>query len=288
MASGVSIVIPAFNEELAIANTIRAIRAALDGPYPDHEIVVVNDGSQDRTEEIALGEDVMVVSLPDNRGYGAALKAGITRSKNDTIAIIDADGTYPVEALPELLDALGECDMVVGARVRGEVAIPRVRQPAKWFLKRLASYVTKRKIPDLNSGLRVMRRDLVERFEHLLPSGFSFTTTITMASLSTDSLVRFVPIAYGPRVGSSKIRSRHAFDFLVLVLRMAVYFNPLRVFLPVCAALTAVGLIILALGEGDTPPKAAWAFFLCSGIVAIAGLLFDQVARISLRRGGFR
>lgn len=283
---GVSIVIPAFNEERGVADAIVAVRDAMTATGRPFEIVVVNDGSSDKTAERAAGRGATVISLPENRGYGSALKVGIRRSSYPLVAIIDADGTYPADALPRLIERASQYDMVVGARTGAHVEIPLVRRPAKWFLRQLAAYLVGRPIPDLNSGLRVIRRDLVERFEHLLPSGFSFTTTITMAAMSSDALVSFEPINYHVRVGESKIRPRHAFDFLILILRTIVYFNPMKVFLPIGAVFFAGGLVklvfdILAARISETTGIG----FLGAAIIWAVGLISDQIARVSLRPG---
>lgn len=283
---GVSIVIPAFNEENGIAGTIATVRAVMAADGRPFEIVVVNDGSTDHTAVRAAETGVTVISLPENRGYGFALKTGIRRSSHPLIAIIDADGTYPADALPRMLAHANQYDMVVGARTGQHVEIPLVRRPAKWFLRRLAAYLVGRPIPDLNSGLRVIRRDLVQRFEHLLPSGFSFTTTITMAALSSDALVWFEPIDYHVRVGRSKIRPRHAFDFLILILRTIVYFNPMKVFLPIGAIFFIGGLSKLVLDiVAARISETTGIGFLGAAILWAVGLISDQIARVSLRPG---
>lgn len=283
-SKGVSIVIPAYDEEDAIAPTIRQTRAVMDAMGREYELIIVDDGSRDRTRERAEAEGAMVVPLPENRGYGAALKAGIHRARFDTIVITDADGTYPAEAIPRLLDEMGEYDMIVGARIGESVAIPMVRRPAKSFLRALASYLAGRPIPDLNSGLRVMRKRLILRFEHLLPSGFSFTTTITLAALCSDALVRYSPIDYHARIGDSKIRPRHAFDFLILILRTIVYFNPLKVFIPLGGVFFLGGLakFVYDLTLGNFSETALLGF-LGAAILWAVGLLSDQIARVGQR-----
>jgi hypothetical protein len=201
--------------------------------------------------------------------------------------ITDADGTYPAGSIPVLLGELGEYDMVVGARIGEHVAIPLVRRPAKWFLRKLASYLAGRQIPDLNSGLRVMRKPLVKRFEHLLPSGFSFTTTITLASLCSGSLVRYSPIDYHKRIGDSKIRPGHAVEFLLLILRTIVYFNPLKIFIPMGAVFFLGGLtkFVYDVYIGNFSETALLGF-LGGAILWAMGLLSDQMSRIGLRPGG--
>jgi len=285
---GVSVVIPAFNEEGAIEESVRGVFSVMGDSGIDFELIVVDDGSSDRTGELSKTAGAQVLMLPENRGYGAALKAGIARAKHEIIVITDADGTYPAESIPVLLENLGEYDMVVGARIGANVAIPLVRRPAKWFLRRLASYLAGRAIPDLNSGLRVMRKSLVKRFEHLLPSGFSFTTTITLASLCSGALVRYSPIDYHERIGESKIRPTHAVEFLLLILRTIVYFNPLKVFLPIGGVFFLGGLVkfVYDVYIGNFSETALLGF-LGAAILWAVGLLSDQLSRISLRPGGW-
>jgi len=280
-----SVVVPAFNEEGGIAGSIQELRAALEGL--DYELIVVDDGSEDRTAEIAEEEGATVLRQPVNRGYGASLKAGIRAARHDDIVITDADGTYPAASIPQMVGKLREYEMVVGARVGENVAIPLVRRPAKWVLRKLASYLAGQPIPDLNSGLRAMRRDLVLRYESILPSGFSFTTTITLSALCRDHLVYYETIDYHPRIGSSKIRPRHAFDFLLLILRTIVYFHPLKIFLPIGTLFFVGGLAKFAydLTLGNLSESAIFAF-LSAGLVWAVGLLSDQIARTGLRPGG--
>ncbi|HYQ72198.1 MAG TPA: glycosyltransferase family 2 protein [Gammaproteobacteria bacterium] len=285
--NGVSIVIPAFNEEGAIASGIREIKEAMDPSGYAYEILVVDDGSEDNTAALARAEEVTVIALPENQGYGAALKAGIRKSSFETIVITDADGTYPAETIPGLIGELGEYDMVVGARTGENVAAPLVRKPAKWVLRVLASYLAGRHIPDLNSGLRVMRKSLIRRFVHLLPSGFSFTTTITLAALCSGSLVKYIPIDYHARIGKSKIRPGHAFDFTLLIVRTIVYFNPLKVFLPLGAVFFVGGLAKFAydiyLGNFS---ETALMGFIGAAILWAVGLLSDQITKVALRSEG--
>ncbi|MBW2394067.1 MAG: glycosyltransferase family 2 protein [Deltaproteobacteria bacterium] len=282
--AGFSVVIPAFNEEDGIVPALRQLKDALRGVTRPYEIIVVDDGSTDRTAERALSEDVQVIQAPTNRGYGASLKTGIRAARYDILVITDADGTYPPESIPKLVEQTKTFEMVVGARVGAQVAIPLSRRPAKWFLGKLASYLAGQKIPDLNSGLRAMRRELVERYEHLLPSGFSFTTTITLSALCRDHLVQYETIDYHPRTGDSKIRPRHAFDFLLLIIRTIVYFNPLKVFLPVGFLFFLAGAAKLAydLTNGNLSEGAIFSL-LSAGLVWTVGLLSYQISRVGMR-----
>jgi hypothetical protein len=172
--------------------------------------------------------------------------------------------------------------MVVGARTSG-VNIPAMRRPAKWFLGKLAGFLAEQPIPDLNSGLRVMRKSLVQKFEHLLPSGFSFTTTITLALLCNNFRIYYQPIDYLRRVGSSKIRPKHAYQFLMLILRTVVYFNPLRVFLPLGAAFFLPGLAKLVYDLTHLRVSQIAIIALLGGIIIWAiGMLADQISKIAL------
>jgi glycosyltransferase involved in cell wall biosynthesis len=244
MSEAVSIIIPAFNEESGIGEVLESIQNMMTAEKIDGEIIVVDDGSTDKTAEVVAASNVRLIQHETNRGYGATLKTGIRQAKHDLMLITDADGTYPVEAIPVLLAAMDKNDMVVGARTGEHVKIPLLRRPAKRFLQMLANYLAQKKIPDLNSGLRVFRREIAERFYDLFPEGFSFTITITMAALTSNYRVKFLPINYYRRKGKSTIRpARDFMGFLSLIVRMTVYFNPLRVFLPASLFLFLIGFV---------------------------------------------
>jgi len=242
-----SVVIPAFNEEKSISSTVFSAQKMLSSSGIQGEVIVVDDGSTDVTGRLASEAGARVIAHSTNHGYGASLKTGIRNAAYDLIAITDADGTYPIDRIPDLVDAIEGADMAVGARIGENVHIPAVRKPAKWLLRRLATHITGTQIPDLNSGLRVFRKGLALRYLHLLPSGFSFTTTITVASLCDDLDVKFIPIDYLPRTGTSKIRPGHFPNFLMLVLRLAVLFRPLKVFIPASMVCLVLGLVKLML-----------------------------------------
>jgi glycosyltransferase involved in cell wall biosynthesis len=179
----VTVLIPAYNEEGALADTVATIERQREH-VPNLEIIVINDGSTDRTSEVARSLQVTLIDHETNRGYGASLKDGMLRATSEYILIADADGTYPLEDIPRLLSDAPHYDMVVGARTGAVVHVPLLRKPGKWIITRLAEYLSARHIPDLNSGLRVFRRDVAMRFLALYPDGFSFTTTITLAMLT--------------------------------------------------------------------------------------------------------
>jgi glycosyltransferase involved in cell wall biosynthesis len=239
----ISVVLPAYNEEAAVGAQVEAIRRVLSTHGMINEIIVVDDGSEDRTAEKALRAGARVVRHPENRGYGAAIKTGIVAAKYEVIIIIDADGTYPADQIPGLVTKLETADMVVGARTGNQVHVPYIRRPAKWLLGWLATRISGKPIPDLNSGLRAFRRDCVKQYFSILSNRFSFTTTITMALLADDYHVVYQPINYYQRVGKSKITPRHFMDFMILVLRMAMLFQPIRVFLPLAFWCSSLGML---------------------------------------------
>lgn len=242
-----SVVIPCFNEQSSIESTLDELETALADAQP-HELIVVDDGSTDRTGEILRRLEIertglKVIYHPSNRGYGAALKTGIRAAAGELIAITDADGTYPNERLPELVELCRDRDMVVGARVGDGVVYSKVRAFPKYFLKKWVSMLARQAVPDINSGMRVFRKDVAEKFFGILPNGFSFTITITLATITTFRDVLFVPISYHRRVGKSHIRPiKDTMRFIQIILRTGVYFAPMRAFFPVFAALMLLGL----------------------------------------------
>ncbi len=251
--AGVTIVIPCYNEEKGVAPTLEellTVAAELEKLCPI-EILLVDDGSTDGTAAIVerfVGEKLQLVRHPKNRGYGAAIKTGVRHAAHPWILITDADGTYPNEHIPELLAHRDAHDMVVGARTGAQRAVPLIRRPPKWVLRKLASALSGYEIPDLNSGLRLMRKERMLEFERVLPDGFSLTTTITIAMLSAGCPVKYLPINYLKREGKSKIRPiADTLNFLRLIVRTVMYFDPLRVFLP-AAILFLMAAVVVGVG----------------------------------------
>src|SRR3990172_4026787 len=251
----VSIIIPAYNEEKSIKEVILKIQQRLSSSEIESEIIVIDDCSIDNTlKTVEELKDVKVIQHSKNMGYGTALKTGIKNSKFETLIIIDADGTYPDNAIPSLIDEANTYDMVVGARTGENVNISSLRKPAKWFLNKLANYLVQEKIPDLNSGLRLLKKEIVKKYFEILPSGFSFTTTITLAMHSDGYNIKYIPINYFKRTGKSKIKPlRDTLNFIQLIIRTILLFNPLRVFNPISFSLflLAAGKIIYDIIEHD-------------------------------------
>ncbi len=240
----ISILIPIFNEEASVAQTIERVKKALS--KQPHEIIAINDGSTDSTGNVLKAiNGIKTINHPYNLGYGASLKTGLRNAKGEWILITDADGTYPIESILELLKYRNEYDMVVGAR-KGK-NVPMMRKPAKAIIGFLANTLTGKNIPDLNSGFRLFKKDVAMEFMHLYPSGFSFTITITLACLTNGYTVKYVPIEYSKREGKSSIHPVRDFvGFLSLIVRIMLYFNPLKFFLLpallIIAVSTSVGL----------------------------------------------
>ncbi len=275
----ISILIPIYNEEKSVVQTIERIKKAMS--KQNCEIITINDGSTDNTGNVLKTiSGIKAINHPYNLGYGAALKTGLKNAKGEWILITDADGTYPIESIPELLKYRNDYDMVVGARKSKNV--PLMRKPAKLIIGMLANMLTGKSIPDLNSGFRLFKKDVAMEFMHLYPSGFSFTITITLACLTNSYTVKYVPIEYSKREGKSSIRPIRDFvGFLSLIVRILLYFNPLKFFLfpalIIIIASTGVGLYqFFADGHVTQLPFIA----LIAGIqIGLLGLLADLIAK---------
>jgi len=246
-----SVVVPCYNEIGSIEATIDAL-TEITKPV-DAEIIVVDDGSTDGTRErlteimnAGAMTRLRVIHHTMNRGYGASISTGVRRARAELIVIIDADGTYPCERIPDLIDAADSADMVVGSRTEGKNPQPLLRRFAKYVLRGHCSWLVGERIPDLNSGLRVFRKSVFDRFFKILPSGFSLTTTLTVAMMRNRYSVVFVPITYAERVGRSKIRPiADTLGFFQLILRTGMYFAPLRVLFPLVMVLSVAFLVSL-------------------------------------------
>jgi glycosyltransferase involved in cell wall biosynthesis len=242
----VSIVIPVYNEEEAIGDDLDTIIATMEGSGYTYELIVVDDGSTDRTADIARAKGVKVIQHPVNRGTGAARRTGIVQAQGEVIVMTDGDGTYPNQDIPRLLEYLPAFDQVVGARTSEQGTFRFLRAPAKWFIRKLACYLTGMDIPDLNSGLRAFKREVMLKFLYLIPDGFSCVSTMTLAFLCNGYTIKYVPVDYYKRIGRSKFHPiNDTYNYLLTVVRMVMYFNPLKVFLPASLFLTLIGTVKL-------------------------------------------
>ena len=250
----VTIVLPCYNEQDHVIAEVERISAAMDDSPYSYELVAIDDCSTDDTlprlqAAQARYPHLRVVAFPRNGGSGTARRLGTANARGEIVVWTDADMTYPNERIPEFVGMLAAdptTDQVVGARTSEQGRHKLVRVPAKWFIRKLAERLTNTKIPDLNSGLRAFRREVARPYLRLLPPGFSCVTTITVAFLSNQHGVTYVPIPYAKRAGRSKFHPfRDAYRYVLQVLRMVVYFNPLKVLMPV-----ALWLLLAAVAKG--------------------------------------
>lgn len=247
----ISIIIPVFNEEKTVSEVLETLHRNILNLNITFELIVVNDGSTDKTKDILSEVSyIKLVSHKINRGYSTALKTGIEHSSYDWILTMDADGSHPAHQIPDLLAQTSEYDLIIGART-GENAYDTVaRGTGRKIITAFAQYISKTKIPDINSGFRLFKKELARKFWHLFPDGFSFSTTLTVASHVAHYAVTYVPIdTYKRKGGKSTIKPFRDFGgFFSIVLRLAIYFKPLRVFIPLSAFFMAAALITLISG----------------------------------------
>ena len=278
--SSFSIVIPAKNEAGAIGSAVAGAREA----YPDAEIIVVDDGSDDDTGAVAKEAGAIVVRHPESLGNGAAVKAGARAATGDVIAFMDGDGQHDANEYAALLKRLDEgYDMVIGARDSGSHANVG-RLYANGIYNVVASWLTGRRIPDLTSGFRVVRASLFRKFLYLLPNGFSYPTTITMAFLRAGHPIRFEPIPVAKRIGKSHIRPiRDGVRFMVIIFKIATLYSPLKIFLPISATFFATGAAWYGYTFATTGRFTNMSMLLFSAavIVFLIGLISEQITSLT-------
>ncbi|HEX5446356.1 MAG TPA: glycosyltransferase family 2 protein [Pirellulales bacterium] len=246
----VSVLLPAYNEERAIGRVLTEIVDVLAASSLTYEIIVVDDASTDRTAELAerFAADcwqcpLRVIRSPENRGAGAARKIGVRAARGNVVVMLDADGSYPASSILDLLRWFPAYDQVNGARTSEQGTLRWLRRPAKWAIRKLACYLTGCRIPDLNTGLKAFKREAMLPWLWVVPDGFSCVTTMTLAFLTNGYAVKYVPTPYRPRIGRSKFHPvKDTLAYLSTVLRMVLYFRPLKVFLPLAATMIAAGV----------------------------------------------
>jgi len=244
----VSVIIPAYNEEDAIGNTVKAVQATLKtSGVEKYEVIAVDDGSTDDTAQRARSSGAKVISNPHNIGYGRSLKIGISAAAYDTIVIVDADGTYPIEMIPKLLEEYRKgFDMVVGNRTGAEYRESWFKYPLRLFLKFLVEFTVGRKIPDVNSGFRIFSKSTIMPYFNHLSDMFSFTTSSTMAYMLTGKFVKYIPIPYHKRQGCTKVRLfQDSLRMLQFIVQAILYYNPIKLFLVVSTAPILISIISL-------------------------------------------
>ena len=278
-----SIIMPVYNEEKAVKDVLEELKAYLNEKKYQTEIIVVNDGSTDQTKKILKDiKNIKLINHPYNKGYGAAIKTGVENAKYNWIIWYDIDGQHQPEYIEKLIKYSNDYDMIIGAR-QGYQG-PIMRQPGKRFLHYLAQYLIQHKIPDLNSGFRLIKKSKFEKFTHLFPNGFSISTTITLAFFKQGFNVKYTPIIIKKRVGKSHVKINDGFKSIMLMFRIITLFSPLRVFLPASSLLLGLAILSLVLdiihtssfNVGDTTIL----FFVFSLFSFFFGLLADQISAI--------
>lgn len=280
----VSVVLPIFNEKGHLRAEIDRITASLSASKYSYEIIVVDDGSTDGSEaELAKIEGITLLRHRLNQGSGAARRTGTTAARGRVVVWTDVDMTYPNNLIPELVDAMEGYDHIVGWRQTEEGTLKWLRTPAKWLIRKLASYLSETDIKDLNSGLRAFRRDVALQYVHELPKGFSCVTTLTMSFLGNGYSIGFYPIEYFPRAGRSKFHwLKDTRRYILQVIRMTLSYNPLKVFLPLGLLLLGLGFVKLGFDWAGRDFKLAantLLVFFASLQVITVGLLADLVVR---------
>jgi len=285
----VTIVLPVFNEVGHLQDEIDRIRKSMDNSNYTYEIVVVDDGSTDGSgERLREIDGIRLMQFATNRGSGSARKYGSMSANGKIIVWTDVDMTYPNDEIPALLDQMDGYDHIVGARTSEQGTVKLLRTPAKWFIRKLASYLTGVKIPDLNSGFRAFRKDVGDQFFYMLPKGFSCVTTITMSFLTNGYSVKYVPIDYFQREGESKFHWwKDTRRYLLQVVRLTLMFEPLRIFGPPAAIFGIVGAVKLLYDVIDKDFRVASNTILLLGTalaIGVLGMLADLLIQVNKRR----
>ena len=283
----ISIILPAYNESKVIANVINDVQLELTNRKVDYEIIVVNDNSNDETQNVAEKAGAKVISHPYNIGNGAAIKTGIRNSKGDTLVLMDSDGQHKARDITKLLEFIDKYDMVVGARISNKSGAFH-RNIANSIFNIFASYITHYKVRDLTSGFRVVKKDVLNRFLYLLPNTFSYPSTITLALIRSGYSIKYVPIEVEKRIGKSKIKIiSDGIRFLVIILKIGTLFSPLRIFIPISTTFFAVGVWHLYYKvfylDGKYTDFTIF-MFIVSIIIFLLGLISEQITQIKYEK----
>lgn len=279
----ISVVIPAFNEGATVGIFVQELMQVLGNSVG--EILVVDDGSHDGCCDTIASGCIRVIKHPVNRGYGASLKTGIRHAQGTYVVICDSDGQHRVEDVVTLIEKCTHHDMVVGARDRNSHA-PLLRQPGKKILAAVVNYLAEEKIPDFNSGLRSFKKTFVLNILHLMPDGFSFSTTSTLAAFKMGRGVHYFPITVQKRTGISTVNQlRHGPETLLLIIRLITIFNPLKVFLPTSGMLLCAGIGMLVyesvlVFKRPHITASVLILLLASLLIFFFGIVTDQIAAI--------
>ncbi len=281
MRPEVSVILPAYNEEAAIGPVIDAVQTAMKGSRWSYEILVIDDCSTDRTAEIAETKKVKVIRRPIKGGSGASRRTGILSAEGEIIVMLDADGSYEASDIPKLLEYFPMYDQVNGARTSEQGTLKILRAPAKWLIRSLACYLTNTHIPDLNTGLKAFKKDIMKKYLWVLPNGFSCVTTMTLAFLTNGYAVKYVPTTYHKRIGKSKFHPvKDTLAYIKTVIRMVMYFKPLRVFMPAAGFIFALGIVksIWSFSATNTLQESDIIIFMAAIMLTFLGLISDLIA----------
>lgn len=280
----ISIIIPAKNEEQGLQQILPDLMAN----FPEAQLIVVDDGSRDRTAAVAYAASANVVPQPYSKGNGAAIKAGTRAASGDILVFMDADGQHKPEDIQRLLEKIDEgYDMVVGARSRGGQAGVH-RTTANGFYNRLASWMVGHKVADLTSGFRAVRAEKFKQFLYLLPNGFSYPTTITMSFFRAGYSVAYVPIHAPKRIGNSHIRLvRDGARFLLIIFKIGTLYSPLKLFAPISLSFFATGLgyYLYTYLTVHRFTNMSALLFVSSVMVFLIGLISEQITALMYKDG---
>jgi glycosyltransferase involved in cell wall biosynthesis len=289
----VTFIIPAYNEELVIESVVRGLISELEALAIKNEIILVNDGSTDKTgtiiksliQELGPRNEILLLENDVNRGYGYSLKKGAKVAKYDFICFYDADGQHLSNQLVRLIAEVdSQTDLIIGTRTSNDSS-PNWRKPGKVIIKKTAEYIARTKFPDLFSGMRIWKTSSFQSVEALLPSGFSLSTTSTIAATFQDFRIKWIDVTMRKRSGKSSATAFDGFRILLLLIRISVLFSPLKVFLPIAFCIFVFGIFLIGNSYAETGMSSirGLVVLLFSLVIALQGLLVDQVS--SLRRG---